>query len=45
MNMHSACMLRTAIYSMFDEITLLSEGMLIYSGAAADMDAYFSKLG
>lgn len=30
---------------MFDEITLLSEGMLIYSGAAADMDAYFASIG
>jgi len=36
---------RTAIYSMFDEITLLSEGMLIYSGAVADMDAYFASIG
>jgi hypothetical protein len=30
---------------MFDEITLLSEGMLIYSGAVADMDAYFASIG
>lgn len=30
---------------MFDDITLLSEGMLVYSGAAADMDAYFASIG
>ena len=36
---------RSSIYSMFDEITLLSEGNVIYTGDAQAMPDYFAALG
>ena len=36
---------RSSIYSMFDEITLLSEGHVIYTGDAQAMPDYFAALG
>ena len=36
---------RSSIYSMFDEITLLSEGNVIYTGDAQAMPEYFAALG
>jgi ABC-type multidrug transport system ATPase subunit len=36
---------RSSIYTLFDEITLLSEGLVIYSGDATKMEQYFSSIG
>jgi ABC-type multidrug transport system ATPase subunit len=36
---------RASIYNMFDDITLLSEGSVMYSGSKQDMVPYFKALG
>ena len=36
---------RSSIYKMFDEITLISEGRVIYTGDAKTMPNYFSSIG
>ena len=36
---------RSTVYSLFDDITLLSEGRIIYSGARTEMKSYFNGLG
>lgn len=36
---------RNSIYAMFDEITLMSEGRVIYSGPATEMTTYFATQG
>ena len=36
---------RASIVSLFDEISLLSEGKVIYSGNTVDMIPYFKKIG
>lgn len=36
---------RSSIFVMLDELLLLSEGRMIYSGAAKDADIYFQRQG
>lgn len=36
---------RSSIFAMFDDLILLSEGQLLYSGAASDALPYFEELG
>jgi len=36
---------RSTVYSLFDDITLLSEGRVIYSGTRTEMKSYFNSLG
>eukprot|EP00879_Flechtneria_rotunda_P005971 GHRR01006278.1.p1 GENE.GHRR01006278.1~~GHRR01006278.1.p1 ORF type:complete len:428 (+),score=125.08 GHRR01006278.1:410-1693(+) len=36
---------RTAIWQMFDKVTLLANGRLMYHGATEEMTAWFSSLG
>jgi hypothetical protein len=35
---------RASVFALFDEITLMSEGRVMYSGETSEMAAYFSKL-
>lgn len=36
---------RSSIFSLFDDVFIMSEGRVMYSGAALGMVAYFSRLG
>jgi ABC-type multidrug transport system ATPase subunit len=36
---------RSSIFAMVDELKLLSEGRMIYSGAAKDADEHFRRQG
>ena len=35
----------STVFSLFDDITLLSEGRIMYSGARTEMKSYFNSLG
>lgn len=36
---------RSSVYAMFDEVTLLSEGLVMYSGPTAGVVKHFQSLG
>ena len=36
---------RSSIFALFDDLILLSEGQMLYSGAAKDALPYFEELG
>lgn len=36
---------RSSIFELFDDLLLLSEGEVVYSGPAADVADYFASLG
>ena len=36
---------RSTVYSLFDDVTLLSEGRIIYTGPNTEMKSHFSSLG
>ena len=36
---------RSSIFAMFDDLILLSEGQMLYSGAASDALPYFEEMG